>query len=469
MNKMAMYAMVAAAMLPAAAFPQDAAQIEVAKPAAPAVVSQREALDPDSSADLQAFRQKVQAAHPGMNVVRLEGEVRAVLEQPPPPPQKPPVMAIFVKNNTKAARRDDSGFMMDDQVDSIRDRLAAEAAGLNFVIMDSAEIGAAFNRYKVTTAEERAGLVDGLFTGGSVTRVAQMLGADYVLLASINGASTVNRMAGDRGVTVYTLRMTTKVLDATTGGSVYGRNWSNKRPVPQGNGDDPMAIFDDLFDAWVRDTGADLAARSVAWRAPAAYAGPLASFTVTTTLDAMIAPFAGTVDATREVKEELRVVAGGITVAVDGAAVGSSGGTFKVRPGLHQLTVTRQWMKPWSQTVNIQDGAVFNVALELSDEGFRQYSAKESLRAELALRYAEAAYRRGCKINFDTSAWQTVTWAPGADATSVSSSTMVQPVVQPAVQPIVQMPAPAAPQAPAAAGQQTPASAPASTPVQAGN
>ena len=136
MNKMAMYAMVAAAMLPAAAFPQDAAQIEVAKPAAPAVVSQREALDPDSSADLQAFRQKVQAAHPGMNVVRLEGEVRAVLEQPPPPPQKPPVMAIFVKNNTKAARRDDSGFMMDDQVDSIRDRLAAEAAGLNFVIMD---------------------------------------------------------------------------------------------------------------------------------------------------------------------------------------------------------------------------------------------------------------------------------------------------------------------------------------------
>ncbi len=394
-----------------------------------------EAESRQSSAELQAFKARVAAANPGLDVVKVEEDVvrRAVLAPPPPPPPpKSPVMAIFVKNHTKTLG-------MDDQVDGIRDRLAAEVSGMDFIILDSAEIGAAFNRYKITTEEERAGLIAGLFTGGSVTRVAQMLGADYILTASVIGASQMNRIAGDRAVTIYTLRMSTKVLDATTGGSVYGRNWSNKRPVPQGFGDDPMGHYDDLIDMWVQDTGADLVAARPRWRDPVADSGALASFTVTTTIDAFITPLAATVDATKPVQEELRVVAGGVTVSIDGAAVGSSGGTFRVRPGLHQMTVSRQWMTPWTQTVNITDGAVFNVALELSDEGFRHYRNKEVLRAEVALAYAEAAFRRGCRINFDSSAWQNVTWAPGADASSVSSSTIVQPTMpQPVIQPVVQ-------------------------------
>ena len=412
-------------------------------------VSETQSLDPKTSADLQAFKERVAAANPGLDVVKVEADVvrRAVLAPPPPPPPPPrmPVMAIFVKNHTKTVG-------MDDQVDGIRDRLAAEVSGLDFTVLDSAEIGAAFNRYKITTAEERAGLIAGLFTGGSATRVAQMLGADYILTASIIGASQMNRFAGDRAVTIYTLRMATKVLDATTGGSVYGKNWSNKQPVPQGNGDDAMGHYDDLIDMWVQDMGADLAAARPRWRAPTADSGALASFTVRTTLDDIFAPLATTVDASKPVQDELRVVAGGISVAIDGAVVGSSGGTFRARPGLHQMTVSRQWMTPWTQTVNISEGAVFNVALELSDEGFRHYRNKEALRAEVALAYAEAAFRRGCRINFDSSAWKNVTWAPGASATSVSSSTFVQsteadatvqtpvqPVAQPAVvQPVVQ-------------------------------
>ena len=405
---------------------------------APSVQTVSEVESRKTSAGLEAFKARVAAANPGLDVVKVEEDVvrRAVLAPPPPPPpKKAPVMAIFITNHTKTAG-------MDDQVDGIRDRLAAEVSGLGFIILDSAEIGAAFNRYKITTEEERAGLIAGLFTGGSVTRVAQMLNADYILTASIIGASQMNRFAGDRGVTIYTLRMATKVLDATTGGSVYGKNWSNKQPVPQGNGDDPMGHYDDLVDMWVQDTGADLSEARQRWRDPTAYSGTMVSFTVKTTLDDIFTPLATTVDASKPVQEELRVVAGGISVAIDGAVVGSSGGTFRARPGLHQMTVSRQWMVPWTQTVNISEGAVFNVALELSDEGFRHYRNKEVLRAELALAYAEAAFRRGCRINFDSSAWQNVTWAPGADTSSVSSSMVVQPTVtQPVVQtPVVQTP-----------------------------
>jgi len=104
----------------------------------------------------------------------------------------------------------------------------------------------------------------------------------------------------------------------------------------------------------------------------------------------------------------MRRLVGGVTVEIDGATVGSSPGTFKASPGLHQMRVTRQWMQPWQQTVNIQPGATFRVALELSDAGLQRYRSLEGFRAAVAIGYAEAAMRKGVKINFDTAAWRDV-------------------------------------------------------------
>jgi hypothetical protein len=100
---------------------------------------------------------------------------------------------------------------------------------------------------------------------------------------------------------------------------------------------------------------------------------------------------------------------GGVTVELDGAALGSSPGTFQASPGLHQLRVTRQWMQPWQKTVNIQNGSAFNIALELSEAGAQQYRSMEALRSQIAINYAEAVMRKGAKINFDTAAWRDVT------------------------------------------------------------
>ena len=56
-----------------------------------------------SSAELEAFKARVAAANPGLDVVQVKEDVvrRVVLAPPPPPPPpaKAPVMAIFVKNN----------------------------------------------------------------------------------------------------------------------------------------------------------------------------------------------------------------------------------------------------------------------------------------------------------------------------------------------------------------------------------
>ena len=367
------------------------------------VVTEAEKLDPNASAELQAFKAKVQAANPGMDVVSVEADVvkRAVLA-PRPQPQNPKI-AIFVKNQTRVPG-------MDDEVDGVPDRISAELAGAGLIVLDKAEIADGFNRFKVTTAEERAGLVDGIFTGGSTVRVAQMLGCDYIMLVSIVGASHTARTAGDKPVTIFTLRMTSKVNEAVQGSSVYGSNWTNKLPVPgqYTDGADAMNYYNDLIDQWAGATGQEIAAKVPTWRRVASADAALVEFGVSSTVDELIQGLESGVRAPNELLDEMRRQVGGVTVEIDGATVGSSPGTFKATPGLHQMRVMRQWMKPWQQTVNIQPGATFRVALELSDAGMQKYRTLEGFRASVAIGYAEAVMRKGVKINFDTAAWRDV-------------------------------------------------------------
>jgi hypothetical protein len=314
-----------------------------------------------------------------------------------------PKIAIFVKNQTKV-----SG--MDDMVDGVRDRLAAELAGAGMIVLDQAEIASGFNRFKVTTAEERAGLVDGIFTGGSTVRVAQMLGADYVMTASIISADRAALTVGGKPMFSFTLRMTMKVCEAVQGSSVYGDNWTRKYPVTAENasGTDATVFYNELLDAWSIEVGAKVAESSKTWRRVDASQVQLASFSVSTTIDALIKGLESGVRAPNELLDEMRRIVGGATVEIDGATVGSSPGTFKVAPGLHQLRVKRAWMKDWQQTVNIQDGASFNVAMELSDAGLQKFQTLEKLRAQVAKDYAEAMALKGVKVNFDTAAWRDV-------------------------------------------------------------
>jgi len=368
------------------------------------VVSENSALDPQASAELEAFKKRVQAAHPDKEVVAVEADVvkRAVLA--PRQPAENPKVAIFVKNQTRVPG-------MDDEIDGIRDRIGAELAGAGMIVMDQAEIASGFTRYKVTTAEERAGLVDGIFTGGSTVRVAQMLGCDYIMLVSVVRASSTRRNAGGREVTIFTLNMSTKVNEAVQGSSVYGSNWSNKLPVPGefAADDEALNYYNDLVDQWAQACGQEIAEKAPTWRRVQAAPVELVSFSVSTTIDELIQGLEKGVRAPNELLDEMRHMVGGVTVELDGAALGSSPGTFQASPGLHQLRVTRQWMQPWQKTVNIQNGSAFNIALELSEAGAQQYRSMEALRSQIAINYAEAVMRKGAKINFDTAAWRDVT------------------------------------------------------------
>ena len=311
-------------------------------------------------------------------------------------------VAVFVQNRARVVG-------MDDEVDGVRDRLAAALAEVDGIsVVDSAQVADTFRRYKVTVAEEKTGLVPGIFSGGSVPRVAQMLGCDYIVAATIVNASSMNRNMGGRLNTVFTLRMTMKVMDAN-GKSVDGMpTWVRQMPVLDA-ADAPMNYYQMLFDQWATDVTTTIAQKAPRWRAPSAVASELAEFYVSTTIDQSIAELESqTKGAKGEQLQELRRVVGGVSVELDGAVIGSTPGPFRATPGLHQIKIFREWMKPYFATVNIQPGMTLNVALEMSDEGIRKWGSLEALRADVARRYADAARERGVKVNIDTTNWRDV-------------------------------------------------------------
>ena len=164
-----------------------------------------------------------------------------------------------------------------------------------------------------------------------------------------------------------------------------------------------------LFDQWATDVTAALAQKAPRWRAPAAAQPGTVEFFVSTTIDETVAELESrTKGASGELLQELRRVVGGVSVELDGAVIGSSPGPFRATPGLHQIKVFRQWMKPYFATVNVSEGMNLHVALEMSEEGMAKWGSLEALRADVARRYADAVRERGTKVNIDTSGWRDV-------------------------------------------------------------
>ena len=313
-------------------------------------------------------------------------------------------IAVFVQNRTRVPG-------MDDEVDGVRDRLATALAEIEgFAVMDSAQVADTFRRYKVTADEEKTGLVPGIFTGGSVPRVAQMLGCDYIAAATIVDARAMARNIGGQPAKNYMLRMTLKIMDAT-GASVDSVLLpAIQMPILGADGDDPMGYYQMLFDKWVAQVTPVVAQKSSRWRKPAEGQG-LVAFTVSTTIDRVIAALESqTKGVSGEQLQELSKVVGGATVELDGAILGSAPSQFAATPGLHQIKVSRAWMEPFTGTINVQPGAVFEIALEMSAEGIEKWGSVEALRANVAQGYAEAAMTRGIKVNHDSSNWRDVTY-----------------------------------------------------------
>ncbi len=290
-------------------------------------------------------------------------------------------IAVFVQNKSGVAA-------LDAELGGIRERIVAAFAEVEgFQVVDATLAADAYL---------------------SSPNVAKAVGSDYVAVATILRAGATKRNLNGRLNTVFSLRMAFKITDSN-GVSVDGMpTWSQKFPVLDA---DPNSTeyYDTLLDRWESDMTVAVATKAAKWREANAADAALVKFHVQTSIDRTISELESQTKGTSgEQLQELRKVVGGASVELDGVVIGSAPGEFAATKGLHKLRVTRQWMAPYEATVNVQEGASFDLALEMSDEGVRKWGTVEALRADLARRYAQAAAERNIKVNVDTSNWRDV-------------------------------------------------------------
>lgn len=284
--------------------------------------------------------------------------------------------AIFIQNR--------AGADFTDKLDVLNDLLTTRLTEKGFSVIDRSVVMAKFREardlepalQREVTALEKA--MDGAnaqagpessLSGASALRIAQMIGADYLVMASLTSFGQETRTFKGEGTqygsnnrsSVYTLRIAVKVLEGNQGGSVYGDTVAvaERVAVVEGLRIESSEVINKLLDAGALKIADNIGTKTGMIRNAGVPVAAGVEFSVKSNVE-------------------------GATVELDGAAIGSTPGRFVAAPGVHQLRVYKQWLAPWDKTVNIFAGQVLNISLELSKEGLKRYSTLENLKHDLA-------------------------------------------------------------------------------------
>ncbi|MFA4945215.1 MAG: serine/threonine-protein kinase, partial [Lentisphaeria bacterium] len=262
------------------------------------------------------------------------------------PAAKPPLAALLVQS--RAAN------LAAEAVESLTANLAASLTAKGFAVIDPAFTAKQLKSRSVTDEELGA---------ASALRLAQLLNADYLIVASLRSLSAETRTFTDpadgrrRSAATTTLRLALTVLDTDRGATLYGDTVSVAErtatlPNLEIQGND---LLPRLLDAAADKVAGNVAASVQRIAAATPAAATLVEARVTCNIE-------------------------GATIAVDGAVAGSAPATLRLRPGLHRVWVSHPWCAPWDKTVNITAGQALAVTLLLTDEGIRKFKDLEGFK-----------------------------------------------------------------------------------------
>jgi hypothetical protein len=285
--------------------------------------------------------------------------------------------AIFVQNR--------AGKAYQAKIDLLNDLISARLAELGFSVLDKQYVLDKFREARDLDADTKK-LIESLSGGvisfnveealkdSSALRLAQMIGADYMIIATIASIGHTNKKFSGKGtmygvnneVTDYTLRVSLRVLEAAQGGSVYGDVVRVNERIPKSDSLEIVSseIINSLLDSAADRIAANIDGQSSRIRAAKVEAVSYVPFKV-----AVQGPDSAVVE-------------------LDGAAIGSIGSEpveFMAPPGIHMMRVTRDWFIDWERPVNIQAGQVLNISMALSDAGIARFRDLEGFKAAMAI------------------------------------------------------------------------------------
>jgi hypothetical protein len=332
---------------------------------------------------------------------------------------KPRTAAIFVKNRAKE--------IDPDKVTALEDLIVSRVTGQGLTVLSREDILNAVSSFNLTgpnagnIAEPGAKLDAILSDSTSAIRLAQNMGADYVLVASITTFGTdvkrFNRDGVSTSVSESTMRVSTRLLDAVTGGALTGDTIevTEKDIADATSHTERTDRINTLLDkAAVRVSDA-MATRLASGQIPDATSAPakLVNFTVEASLADLAIP--------EIVKDEqgnynvqastYQIQAMSVTVEMDGMLLGSAPGTFQVAPGLHKVRLSRAGCEDQETTVNVPaGGSTWRPAIRMSPEGLATWRANieflESMRDRAKKSDAEVKRIEGIAKMFEQSGFR---------------------------------------------------------------
>ena len=346
---------------------------------------------------------------------------------------------------------------------------------------------------KISATPDTTQLDQNLSDNTSALRLAQNLGADFILIPSITGYGTEKKSYNGNGIqtlnVTHRLRVSYKIVEAGEGGAVHGGSFVSENTTRDSA--NLQADSTDTLNSLLDDAADQLAEAIVAsgksLPTEVAKAAQVTFKVVCTMTDPRQQPI---------LIDSLKLDTGGkvygpnfaggtmqpfdVTVELDGVAIGSAPGEFKAAPGLHKLRLSREDFQDWVKTVNIYNGQSLRVALNMSKAGYERWkdtfdflvsleSSRKLTDAEVKRLEGVAQMLRNSHFNVDHAENLIITdqniTGPGASAPVYAAPAPVYA----APAPVYAAPAPGYYAPPASAPSSAPAQAPAPAPVQGKN
>ncbi len=337
-----------------------------------------------------------------------------------------PVVAIFVKNR--------AGREYDEKIMGLEDLLSSRLAEEGFRVMSREDVinsvsafgGQGANKGDANLAG--ADMDELLSNNTSALRLAQNMGADYLLTASIvsiNHNRKVFKGYGlDRVTLESVLRGSYKVLDNSKGGSVTGGTVECSVKSPFQNQVDEStwtsqkhtyAEVMDSVDKMIDEACTKLAAHMTARKrlvAQPAVKGELVAWTVICGTTDMVVPTINRVSDNEFVvgEQKLPVNPMNVIVELNGVVVGTAPGTFSVSPGMHKLRLSREGYRDIERTVSITDGQTLRIDMQMTTEEYNRWKNMTAFLEELKngakLTDAQAELLRGLAQTFRQSGYK---------------------------------------------------------------
>ena len=306
---------------------------------------------------------------------------------------------------------------------ALEDFITARITDLGFQVLSRETVADALRAFDPATASGNArpeGSLEAKLTEqSSALRLSQNLGADYLIVASIASFGTNKRAVdayGVKGVFADSnLRVTYKILDGTTGGSLTAdtiKVTSSSRQTENASEDKEDAI-NELLDQASEQLAGSLKGRVAQRRiTPVTKSASFVTMTINTEAADMMIPDVriGAENTVTLSESKFKVSPLSVVVEVDGVAVGTAPGEISLKPGFSKLRLTREGFKPWERTINAVNGQTLTVALEMSAEGYARWQEStafiNTLKNNAKLTDAEAQKLRGQAKMFEQSGYK---------------------------------------------------------------